>query len=200
MRTQRRFNFLTMRLFHLAAALALFILATPVNAQKQIGGISIPTSLSIGELKLQLNGAGIREKLWFDLYVGGLYLQEKSSDADKIMAADEEMAIKMHIISDMITEEKMVKATLEGFKKSTGGNMEPLQEKIDRFIDLFRTGIEVGHVYNFVYLPSQGVKVYKNKKLHDTIPGLEFKKALFGIWLCNQPPDADLREGMLGLE
>jgi hypothetical protein len=30
------------------------------------------------------------------------------------------------------------------------------------------------------------------------IPGLDFKKALFGIWLCDNPADKDLKLKLLG--
>lgn len=40
--------------------------------------------------------------------------------------------------------------------------------------------------------------VYKNGTKKGSIDGLDFKKALFGIWLCNKPADEDLKEGMLG--
>jgi hypothetical protein len=39
---------------------------------------------------------------------------------------------------------------------------------------------------------------HKNGKMLGTIEGLEFKKALFGIWLGNNPADKDLKAGMLG--
>jgi hypothetical protein len=40
--------------------------------------------------KTVLNGGGLREKYGFmDLYVGGLYINKSSSDADKIILADE---------------------------------------------------------------------------------------------------------------
>ena len=43
-----------------------------------------------------------------------------------------------------------------------------------------------------------GVIVNKNGKLLTTIRGLEFKKALFGIWLGEKPADKNLKKGMLG--
>jgi hypothetical protein len=43
-----------------------------------------------------------------------------------------------------------------------------------------------------------GVVVYKNKKELGTIQGLNFKKALFGIWLGKDPADSKLKKAMLG--
>jgi len=56
-----------------------------------------------------------------------------------------------------------------------------------------------GDKYVIAYIKNKGVVVMKNGKKLKTIPGYEFKKALFGIWLCPEPADEDLKEGMLGL-
>ena len=40
--------------------------------------------------------------------------------------------------------------------------------------------------------------MYKNGNKKGSIAGLEFKKALFGIWLGDKPADDDLKTGMLG--
>jgi hypothetical protein len=167
-------------------------------AQLEVGGIKVPYTYKTDETTLVINGAGIREKYFIDLYVGALYLKGKTTDATKIINADEPMAIKLHIISGMITSEKMTDATDEGFKKSTGGNTTPFAAKISQFKSVFKEKINKGDIYDIVYEPSKGVMIYKNSKLSSTIPGLDFKKALFGIWLCNQPADSDLKDKMLG--
>jgi len=168
------------------------------NAQMEVGGIKIPYTFKTDETALIINGAGIREKYFIDLYVGALYLKMKTNDAQKIINADEAMAIKLHIISGMITSEKMTDATDEGFKKSTGGNSAAYLAKINQFKTVFKEKINKGDIYDIVYEPAKGVTIYKNAKLSSTITGLDFKKALFGIWLCNQPADSDLKEKMLG--
>ena len=53
-------------------------------------------------------------------------------------------------------------------------------------------------MFDLVYLPGEGVRVLKNGEQKDTVGGLEFKKALFGIWLSDKPAQEDLKEKMLG--
>ena len=168
-------------------------------SQKEIAGVKVPETLKAGEKNLVLNGAGIREKFFLDLYVGALYLETKKSTASEIINADSHMAITLHIISSLIDSEKMSSSTLEGFEKSTQGKTKPLEKEINQFIAIFnREPIKVNDYYQLVYIPEKGVLVYKGNKLLDTIKGLEFKKALFGIWLCNNPADNDLKTSMLG--
>lgn len=163
----------------------------------EIAKISIPDSLEAGQVTLTLNGAGVRTKL-IKLYVGGLYLKEKSNDAAAIMTADEPMAVKLHIISSKITSKNMEEAVREGFLNSTGGNTEPLKDQIERFISVFKDEIKVNDVFDLIYSPGRGTDVYKNSEYRSTIEGLTFKQALFGIWLCDKPAQKSLKNDMLG--
>jgi len=180
----------------------LFCLLTIVciasHAQMEVGGVKVPYTFKTNETTLVINGAGVREKYFMDMYVGSLYLKAKNNDWSVIINADEAMCIKLQIVSGMITSEKMTKAVDEGFIKSTKNNTAPLAAKIKQFKDVFSEKINKGDVFDIVYESAKGVVVYKNGKASAAITGLEFKKALFGIWLCNDPADADLKEKMLG--
>jgi hypothetical protein len=57
--------------------------------------------------------------------------------------------------------------------------------------------IKKNDTYDFVYVPSEGLNVLRNGKSLGVVPGLEFKKAFFGIWLSDYPVDRDLRKKML---
>ncbi len=168
------------------------------QAQTKVAGVNLPDTENYEGNKIVLNGAGVREKLWIDLYAGGLYLTNKSSNAAAITAADEPMAIKLHIVSKLISSEKMIDAVNEGFENSTDGNTAPLEAKIKKFTEMFMDEIKKNDVFDIVYLPGKGVLVYKNGTEKGVIDGMEFKKALFGIWLSNKPADDDLKEAMLG--
>jgi len=188
----------SMNKFLIGTLLVGFITTTGMS-QTKIGDVTLPNSLEAGTTKLTLNGGGIREKLWMDMYVGGLYLQSESNDAEKITKADEPMAIKLHIVSKLISSKKMADAVGEGFEKSTGGKSDQYKKEIAIFKAVFNVEpIQVGDIYDLVYVPDAGVKIYKNEKMLAVIEGLGFKQALWGIWLCDQPADEDLKEGMLG--
>jgi hypothetical protein len=182
----------------LGVVLAVLMLSSVATAEK-VAGVDLADSLKAGETELMLNGAGMRTKLFLKLYVGGLYLKAKQQDAAAIMNADEPMALRLHIVSGLVSQEKMLAATSEGFEKATGGNTAPLQDKIAQYNACFSDAITEGDMYDMIYVPGQGVNVLKNNQPKGTIAGLDFKKAMFGIWLCDDPADEDLKEGMLGL-
>lgn len=174
------------------------LMVLPSQAQVTINGVTLPATMKAGDESIALNGGGIRKKLFFKLYVGGLYLAKKSSDANAIINADEAMAVKLQITSGMISSENMSEAILEGFENSTNGNTAPLKSKIAEFVNTFKKSeIVEGNVFDIIYVPGVGVQSYKNGKLEGTIEGMDFKKALFGIWLSGKPADEDLKEAML---
>lgn len=176
----------------------LFIVSISLNAQLEVEGVKIPYTYKTDEAVLVVNGAGVREKYFLDLYIGALYLKEKTNEALKIMNADEAMCMKLHIVSGLITSEKMIESTDEGFRRSTGGNTTPLQAKINQFKAAFNEAIKKGDIFDIVYEKAKGSCVYKNGKQIVSIPGLDFKKALFGIWLCNEAAASDLKKKLIG--
>ena len=161
------------------------------------GDVKIPDTLLAGKEKLVLNGAGYRTKFYMKIYIGALYLSKKSSDQNEIINADKPMAIKLHIVSGMISSKKMIKAVNAGFENATGNNTAPIDKEIKQMLAIFQEQIEVGDVYDLVYIPGQGVLASKNGKSKGTIKGLTFKKALFGIWFCDRPADKYLKKSML---
>jgi hypothetical protein len=167
--------------------------------QTKINDIVFPDSYSAGKDKLVLNGGGTREKYWMDMYVAGLYLTAKSKDATAIVDANSSMAIKINIVSGLITSARMKEAVEEGFEKSTGGKQATYKDKIALFEAAFNEAIKKGDVFDIVYT-AETITILKNNALKATIlSGLDFKKAVFGIWLGNDPADSDLKDGMLGL-
>lgn len=167
------------------------------QAQTVVGDATLPNSITMGGTELVLNGAGIREKVVFDLYAGGLYLSSKKSDAATIINADETMVIKLDIVSRLVSSSKMVDAVDEGFDASMDGDTSALDSKIEKFKGFFSEEIVKTNVFDIAFIKGRGTIVYKNGKEIGAIEGLDFKKALFGIWLGENPADEDLKEAML---
>ncbi len=164
----------------------------------EVAGVKLPDTLNAGDQPLSLNGTGIRSKFFMDIYAAGLYLPEQSKDAASIVKANKPMALRLHITSSLLSGEKMESATREGFEQSTGGKTQPIKASIEKFITAFKEGIKENDVFDLVYIPNKGVEVFKNSELKSSAEGLEFKQALFGIWLSDDAVQDDLKEGLLG--
>ena len=102
---------------------SLIILSISSFAQiKTINNVDFKESVEINNEVTSLNGGGLREKYGFmDLYVGGLYLEKKSSNENDIIMADANMGIRIIIVSGLVTRDRFIDALEDGFENSTSG-------------------------------------------------------------------------------
>lgn len=180
--------------------LALFLVFAPENSNAQKGrtvaGVTFDSKMSVKGTTLQFNGAGLREKYSLDLYVGALYLERPSMDASVIMNDNKKQAIKLVIVSNKVTRDKFNSSVKEGFENSTNGKASA--EEIAKFKACFKDEFKKGDEINILYVPGKGVAVTINGAYKGLVEGLEFKKALFSIWLGSKPASKKLKSGMLG--
>lgn len=181
----------------LLISFTLLLLASTSQALT-LDGVTLANRYQAEGQNLILNGAGVRSKFFIDVYVGALYLQQKSTDNKAVIKADKPMAMRLHITSDLIDGKKMASATRDGFVKSTKGNLAPIQKSVDRLIGAFKDEVKKGDQFDLLYIPQKGVIIFRNGKLKTTVEGLKFKQALFGIWLSDDPVQDSLKEGMMG--
>jgi hypothetical protein len=60
------------------------------------------------------------------------------------------------------------------------------------------TDVKKEDLITLTYLPDTGVTVSVKGKDAAVIPGDDFQRVLFSIWLGASPPNVSLREGLLG--
>jgi len=175
----------------------LIIAAPPPAAGMTIAGIDIPETLSVGDHTLVLNGAGLRKKLFVDAYVACLYLADHDRDPQRILDADEPQAVIMHVASELVTRKRLTDSLPRDLRRSTGNQLESIRSQTDQLLAMFDDEVAAGDVFRMVYLPGTGTQVWHNERLKGTIEGLEFKRALFGIWLSEQPTQPSLKLALL---
>jgi len=178
-------------LLPLLILISIFILS-PINAAEA------PNSIEYQGTKLILNGQGTRVKFFMKVYDTSLYLGSQSSNAVEILNSAEAMAVRLDVTSTMVTTDAMKDALNTGLVKSTGNNTAAITEEIEQLISTFDSDVTNGDFFEFIYMPKVGINVLKNSTYIDTIPGIEFKKAFFGIWLSENPIQKNLKKAMLG--
>ena len=167
-----------------------------------VAGVSVTDRVTLGTAgpELVLNGAGIRKKLFIKVYVGALYLPEKTTDPAKILAAVGAKRVTMHFLYREVSRKKIVDAWSEGFSRNlSAGEFKAVESRLLRFNDLFRTMVR-GDVITLDYLPSAGTEVRINGKHMGTIEGADFYRALLGVWLGENPADDGLKKAMLATD
>lgn len=163
-----------------------------------VNGSTMEEKITTCDTALILNGEGFRTAYGMNMYLCSLYLPKKNSDPAGIINSDTPMAVKMVIYSSLITGKRLEKSTREGFMNSTEGNPGPLTSRIDYFLSIVASDLKKGDVFLFKYSPQRGMQIIKNNEFKGNVDGFAFKKALFGIWLCDKPPAQELKRKLLG--
>lgn len=187
--------------------LLLFILVHSSNLFSQnnivVDGVIIPRSVKFSDKEITLNGVGSRTKLWFDVYTIGLYLSKPSQDPKEILESNSTMGMIFYITSGLINSKNFTKNVSKGLKESAGEELwlkfQPELAMLEEFVS--KEGITKNDVFNLVYNNTDSnIWVLRNGILTGKIPGFEFKKVLFGIWLSDKPVKESLKKSLLGLE
>jgi hypothetical protein len=180
----------------LALALAALALALPAQAKK-VADVDFPDSIDVGGQTLKLNGVGIRQKMMFKVYVGGLYLAAPTSDAAAVVAADAPKRVRMVFMRD-VDKKKILETYKEGFENNSGGpGLAGLVAKLDQLAPAL-ADMKEGSEMTVTYVPGQGTTVAAAGGGSVTIEGKDFADALFRNWFGPKPADGDLKEALLG--
>ena len=180
----------------LSAALTMSV--SVAHADVEVKSVSVPEEVTFSGHTMVLNGVGIRTRFFVDAYVAALYLPEVSSDPDGILASGSPLDIRVTIISDLVTGDRFAESAMDGFVRSTHGDLGPIRPQVDTMIKTFRNSLEVGDVFDLVYNPDAGTEIYRNGELQEVVEGLDFRSAMAGIWLSENPVQTSLRDEMLG--
>ena len=161
-----------------------------------LAGVTLPDTVQAGSTTLLLNGLGLRTKYMVKVYVAGLYLPQKSSDANAIIKADEPRRIVMHFVRG-VTKNQISDGFEESFSDNTPDAKKTLRPDIDRLFAALEP-VKEGDEMVFTYLPGTGTTFALNGKEKLTIAGPAFGQMLFSVWLGPKPPNASLKKGLLG--
>jgi len=124
-----------------------------------------------------------------------------SEDAKDILDSDTNMGIRLQITTSLVSSQKLSKSLHKGMVKSIGEeNIPQFKTQLDLLEKLLNREATVENdAFNLIYSSTEkSILVYKNNQLEGKIPGFDFKKAFFGIWLSNNPVDAELKDALLG--
>jgi len=186
-----------MRRLAAAALAAALLLGSAATAQaREVAGVNLADTAALAGKTLQLNGAGLRSKLFIKVYVGALYLETKSSDAAAILAADQAWLVSMTFKRD-VEKEKIIGAFKEGFENNSKADLPALTGGLAKF-DAALKDLKSGDVMVITYFPGQGATVVAPGGGSATVEGKVFADALLRNWLGDKPADGDLKKGMLG--
>ena len=183
---------------HLLLAAAIALLGTAAAHGKECKGVGFPDQVQVGGATLALNGLGLRQATVFkvNVYVAALYVPKTTADPGTILAADVPKQLTLHFVRNVGADD-IAKGWSEGFEKSAKAELPALKDRI-AMLNGWMTEMKSGQKLSFVYSPGAGVQVDVNGSVKGTIKGDDFAKAFFAIWLGAEPPNPELKAGLLG--
>ncbi len=176
-------------------AVLITLLALPVALTAgELAGVSMPDQVTVGGKTLQLNGMGLRKKLWVKVYVAGLYLEKKTGNAEEAIAQPGPKKIVMHFLTNKATKKKMDGAWDEGFEANAP---EVPKQAVERFKGFFGD-MKVGDVVELTIVPGEGTHVALNGSEKGVVEGDDFARGILKVFIGPHPPTEDLKNGLLG--
>lgn len=177
----------------------LFIINAPAMA-KEIEGITIPDTHAFANSNttLVLNGAGVREKFFLDIYIGALYLPARTPDASAILSDTGPASVLMHILYGEVSKQKITDGWSDGLEANLSDKeMQALRPRLEKFNSLFQT-LHRGDELRIDYVPDTGTEVRINGEWRGVVEGNDFYRSLLRIWIGSSPVTKSLKQEMLG--
>ena len=165
----------------------------------EVSGIKLDDSTNVGGTPLVLNGAGLRTKLMLKIYVVGLYLPAKTTNADAVINSKETKRARLVMKRDLGAA-TVWDAFDEGIQaNSSAAEQAAIKSELAQIEKLFTDLGEVkeNDVIDIDFAPDGNTSVLYQKQSKGTIPSANLQKALLKIWLGASPVQKDLKEALL---
>lgn len=178
-------------------AAAMFALTASAAGAAELGGVTMPDSVTLAGATLRLNGIGLRtySLLHIEIYIAGLYLQNPTRDADAILNSPEKKLLVFHFLRDVDAEEAR-KSWSEGFEGNCRLPCRLNQADLQRFLAAV-PAVRAGENSTLTFLPGH-LTITVDGKLAGTITDPTFARAVLATIIGPDPPTERLKRELLG--
>jgi long-chain acyl-CoA synthetase len=185
----------------LMAALVLLTLAFshPLRAA-EVAGVKVEEKTVLQGKELVLNGAGLRTKVFFKVYVAALYLPQKTGNAATVLDGNEPVRMNLRLMRDLDAD-TLYGALNDGLQPNLqAGELATLQPFLDQLSVLMKklVSIRSGDTVTLDFT-AEGLVVSLNGEFRGTVSGSRQARRLLSIWLGSRPVEESLKKSLLGL-
>ena len=151
--------------------------------------------------EMHINGAALRELyLLIRSYVGALYLEHPTQDAEEALNSETHKRMVFHVLLKKVGARRIANALQEALVVNvTPEQHEELREEIDQMLSYFDGKMHEGEEAYFDYIPGKGTLVTINGEEKGLIKGKLFFRSLLSIWIGENPVGREFKEEILGL-
>lgn len=177
--------------------LSLGVLAAPM----EVSGIKLDDPVDVAGAKLQLNGAGIRYKAVFKVYVAAMYLGKKASTPEEVYAATGPRRMSITLLREIDSNELGKSFTTAFTDNAPKAEMSKLIPGLIKMGQIFaaQKKLNAGENFTIDWIPGTGTVIsVKGVPQGEPFKEPEFFTALMRIWYGPNPADFRLKDQLLG--
>jgi hypothetical protein len=179
--------------------LAITLIVPNLTFAAILHGVTLPDADKVDGKSLVLNGLGTRFASFLGfpvkVYVAGLYVEKKTSKADEISTADSPKKIVMEFLRD-VSKEKISKSWEESFDNNCKDKCSTHQVHLKKFVGLMKEMKEKDRMTLIFH--TDRLEFAQNDARSETISNAEFSDIILSIFIGPNPPNKELRDGLLG--
>jgi hypothetical protein len=172
-------------------------------ATTEIAGVKVEDSMTVAGTKLSLNGAGIRYRGPFKVYVAELYTSKKVGSLEELIAAPGPKRLTLTMLRE-IEAGPFGKLLTRGVEDNIPRNeVSKLVPGLLRMSEIFSINkvLLPGETVIMDWIPGTGLVVNaKGKQQGEPFKEQEFFKAIMSIWFGPVPADFKLKDALLGIQ
>ena len=169
-------------------------------AAAEVAGIKIDDKTKVGNSELVLNGAGLRTRVFFQVYAIGLYLPKVTTNGIEVINSPGPKRIAIHMLRD-VDADQFTGALADGIRANhSEAEAQALQPRLEQLAATMKE-LEEAKKGMPIYLDWTGTEtqvLVRGKPTGKPIAGADLYKALLKIWLGDKPVQDDLKKALLG--
>ncbi len=168
---------------------------------RELAGHDLPEQTTVAGTPLALNGAGVRYKAVFKVYIASLYLPTRSAVVDDALSVQMPRRLSITMLREIDADElgKMFTRGLQdNLDRSAAARLTPAILRMSKvFSD--RQRLKAGESFHIDWVPGTGMVLTINgQSAGEPFRDPAFFQALMRIWLGEKPADWQLKDALLG--
>ena len=176
--------------------LLLVLFAVPAWAA-EVAGVRIDDRTRVASSDLTLTGAGLRKRVFFQVYAIGLYVRDPKAD---LVSQPGPKRVQIHMLRD-VGAEQFTEALADGIKanhaEAEASALAPRVKELGAIMAEIKEARK-GMIIALDWTGKETVLVVDGKPAGRPIQGEDFYRALLRIWLGENPVQDDLKKALLG--
>jgi Chalcone isomerase-like len=179
------------------ALLVGLVLATFPAWGAEVAGIKLEDKTTVANADLTLTGAGLRKRLFFQVYAIGLYVQDRKADP---IVQPGPKRVHIHMLRD-VGAEQFTEALVDGIKanhtEAEAKALEPRLKQLGATMAQLKEA-KSGMAIALEWTGKETLLAVDGKPAGAPIPGEDFYRALLRIWLGENPVQDELKKALAG--